>query len=83
MRATAAFAAALATALALPSPGLQAQEMHALLVVGIGGDETHRERFTEWGAQLHDALLELGLSEDRLVYLGERTERTEVMSILR
>jgi hypothetical protein len=53
-----------------------AQETHALIVVGLGGEERYRERFHEWASTLQDALVERhGLAPERVVYLGERPER--------
>jgi len=52
-----------------------AQETHALIVVGLGGDPEYAERFHEWGARIRDALVELhGVASERVLYLGEKPE---------
>jgi len=52
-----------------------AQSTHLLVIVGVGGDEAHRERFHELAATLVDAARDRhGLAADRVVYLGERLE---------
>jgi len=58
------------------APGrASAQEAHALIVVGIGGEERYRDRFHEWASTLHDALVERhGLAPERVTYLGERPD---------
>jgi hypothetical protein len=65
----------LAAATALPTARVAAQDAHALIVVGIGGDTIHTKRFQEWAAGLHDALIQKhGMSKERVIYLGERPE---------
>jgi hypothetical protein len=60
-------------ATALSAARVSAQDAHALIVVGIGGDSIHSARFHEWASGLYDALIQKhGLSKDRVVYLGER-----------
>ena len=61
-------------AAALPTAAA-AQDAHALIVVGIGGDSIHGARFHAWASELHDALIQKhGMSKERVVYLGERPE---------
>ena len=53
----------------------RAQETHALVVVGIGGQAEYRERFHEWGGRIRAALVERhGVREERVVYLAERPQ---------
>jgi hypothetical protein len=48
------------------------QETHVLVVAGLGGDATFRERFTEWGSTLVTAALEkFAIPASNIVYLGE------------
>jgi len=66
--------AALAKGLPAPSPAA-AQETHALIVVGIGGEDKYRERFHEWGGKIRSALVDKhGVRPERVVYLAERPE---------
>jgi hypothetical protein len=49
------------------------QETHLLVVVGLGGDPSYRDRFHEWAVEMITAAEDrLGLSPDRITYLGER-----------
>jgi hypothetical protein len=64
-----------AAALALPAARVAAQDAHALIVVGIGGDTIRSKRFQEWASGLYDALIEKhGMNKERVIYLGERPE---------
>jgi hypothetical protein len=61
-------------AAALPA-GSSAQNAHALIIVGIGGDSIHSARFHQWASGLHDALIQKhGLTKERVIYLGERPD---------
>jgi hypothetical protein len=42
-----------------------------LVVVGLAGDPEHGELFHKWGAALSDAATKVGVTGDRLVYLGD------------
>lgn len=44
------------------------------MVTGVGGEQVYTERFHAWATRLVEAALEAGLSEDNVVYLGERPE---------
>ncbi len=53
-----------------------AQDTRLLVVVGLGGDEEHRERFHGWASRLVEAASgPLGMDPDAIVYLGERPDR--------
>jgi hypothetical protein len=53
-----------------------AQDTHLVVIVGVGGDEEHRDRFHDWAVTLVDTASErFGLPADRVHYLGERVER--------
>ena len=42
-----------------------------LVVVGLAGDPEHGELFHKWGAALSDAATKVGVTGERLVYLGD------------
>ncbi len=53
-----------------------AQSTHLVVIVGVGGDDEHRDRFHEWAVTLVDAAAnEFGLPSERIDYLGEKVER--------
>ena len=64
-------AAAFACSLAVAPLGA---ESHLLVVTGVGGEQMYTERFHSWAVRVVEAALEAGLSEDRVVYLGEDPE---------
>lgn len=52
-----------------------AQDVRLLTVVGLGGDPEYRELFHRWAVDLNSAAVErFGLSEEHVVYLGERPD---------
>ncbi len=58
-----------------PNGSAAGQESHLLLVVGLGGDSAYREQFHGWAVDLATAAVDrFGLSEERVVYLGERPD---------
>ncbi len=66
---------AAAGAAALRAAPALAQETHLLVIVGLGGDEEHRERFHGWAVQLLDAATgQYGVPTENVHYLGEKTE---------
>ena len=64
-------AAAFACPLAVAPLGA---ESHLLVVTGVGGEQVYTERFHAWATRVVEAALEAGLSEDNVVYLGERQD---------
>ncbi len=57
-----------------PSPAA-AQELHVIVVTGLGGEPRYREAFHRWAVEILDAARDrLGVSPERTIYLGERTE---------
>lgn len=71
---TAAAALAAAAVLAfLPSP-TAAQQTRALIVVGLGGAPEYQRTFHTWATDLRDALVDLGVRRDHIIYLGEDNE---------
>ncbi len=64
----------LAAALIFPAAG--AAQTYLLVVGGIGGEPTYRERFQVWCSALVSAARDqLGIADDRIVYLAEDPER--------
>ena len=65
-------------ALLLPGSGaeaVRAQEVHVLVVVGIGGEARYRTSFHEAALATLDGLRErFGIPAERMTYLGERVE---------
>jgi len=49
-----------------------------LIVVGLAGDPEHAELFQGWGSQLAEAAESVGVSDGRLVYLGDAEEDPRV-----
>jgi hypothetical protein len=72
------WAAPVALAL-LAGPGIPAsaaaQELHVLVVTGLGGEARYRAAFHQWAVTILDAARErFGVPEERAIYLGERVE---------
>jgi len=64
-----------ATAFFSLSLPLRAQETHVVVMVGLGGDAQYREQFHGWALGLIEAARDrFGITEDRIVYLGERPQ---------
>jgi hypothetical protein len=51
-----------------------AQDVHLLLITGVGGDEAHTAQFHKWAVAIVDAAKKRGVVESNITYLGERTE---------
>lgn len=66
-------AAPAVTVLAVAGGPLQA-DSHLLVVAGVGGEQRYTERFHAWSTRVVDAALEAGMSEENVVYLGERPD---------
>ncbi|MDA1183379.1 MAG: hypothetical protein O2930_01885 [Acidobacteria bacterium] len=49
-----------------------------LIAVGLAGDPEHAELFQGWGSKLAEAAEAVGVSDDRLVYLGDAGEDPRV-----
>lgn len=56
--------------------GAAGQATRALVVVGLGGAAEYRATFHGWATSLRDALADLGIPRDRIVYLGEDAEES-------
>ena len=49
---------------------------YLLIIGGLGGEDSYRERFHEWALQMQDAATErLGVPEDHIWYLAEKPEK--------
>jgi hypothetical protein len=53
---------------------VQAQDVHLLVIVGLGGDTQYRTQFTEWGTTLAEAARRAGLPAESVVLLAENPE---------
>lgn len=61
--------------LALGTGQALAKQSHLVILVGLGGDDEHRERFHEWAARFREAVIERhGISAEQVSYLGEKPE---------
>ena len=51
-----------------------AQDVHLLVIAGVGGDEAHSTQFHKWASSVIDGAKKHGLSDEAITYLAERTE---------
>lgn len=65
---------ALALAITLFATPVAAQDVHLLVVAGVGGDEAHSAQFHKWASTVIDAAKKHGLPDESIAYLAERTE---------
>ena len=49
-------------------------DSHLLVVAGVGGEQRYTERFHAWSTRVVDAAVAAGMSEENVVYLGERPD---------
>ena len=63
----------LAILLFLATPAA-AQDVHLLIIAGVGGDEAHSTQFNKWATTVIDAAKKYGLPDTSITYLAERTE---------
>lgn len=69
--------AALSLAVGLPAAPtpVAAQDLHVLVVTGLGGEPRFRDTFHRWSVMILDAARErFGVPPERMIYLGERVE---------
>jgi hypothetical protein len=59
---------------ALPSIAA-AQDIHLIVVVGVGGDEEHSAKFHKWASSVVDSAKKRGVTEGNITYLGEQTDK--------
>lgn len=67
-------ALSLVLVLAAPATRAAAQDVHLLVIVGVGGDEAHTTQFHKWATTMVDVAKKHGVPEANITYLGERTE---------
>lgn len=63
--------AAICAATAIPA---SAQDIHLIVVAGVGGSEEHTAKFTKWAGQVVDAAKKAGVADANIIFLGERME---------
>ena len=68
------FGSALAITIALFAAPAAAQDVHLLVIAGVGGDEAHSTQFHKWASSVIDGAKKHGLSDEAITYLAERTE---------
>jgi hypothetical protein len=51
-----------------------AQDVHLLVVAGVGGDEKRTAQFHKWATNVVDAAKKHGVAEANITYLGEKPE---------
>jgi hypothetical protein len=59
---------------ALPSIAA-AQDIHLVVIVGVGGDEEHSTKFHKWASAVVDSAKKRGLPEGSIAYLGEQPDK--------
>ena len=63
----------LALLLFLAAPAA-AQDVHLLVIAGVGGDEARSAQFHKWASTIIDAATKHGLPDTSVTYLAERPE---------
>ena len=66
-------ACAIALTLLFATPAA-AQDVHLLVIAGVGGDEAHSTQFNKWATTVIDSAKKHGLPDTAITYLAERTE---------
>lgn len=61
-------------ALLLTAITASAQDVHFLLITGVGGDEEHVKQFSGWATAALDAARKQGVLDANITYLGEHVE---------
>jgi hypothetical protein len=59
----------------LCAPVASAQDVHLLVVAGVGGDEEHVKKFDKWSLAVLDAAKKRGVLDANVMYLGENPIR--------
>jgi hypothetical protein len=52
-----------------------AQDIHLIVIVGVGGDEEHSAKFHKWASAVVDSAKKRGQAEANIVYLGEQPDK--------
>lgn len=59
----------------LAASAAEAKESYLVILTGLGGDDSYRQRFHEWSMKMREAAMDRnGLSADHVFYLGEKPE---------
>jgi hypothetical protein len=53
-----------------------AQDTHLLVIVGVGGDEDHVKKFSQWATTALDSAKKLGVLDANVTYLGDNVEQS-------
>lgn len=70
------FLGALACLFMLGMPaGAAAQDVHVLIVTGVGGDEEHTTQFNKWAGAVVDSAKKHGVLEANILWLGETPDK--------
>lgn len=57
------------------SSDASAKETYLVIIAGLGGEDSYREKFHQWAIDMRDAAVtRYGLSEDKVYYLAEKPE---------
>jgi hypothetical protein len=64
----------LAITIALFAAPAAAQDVHLMVIAGVGGDEAHSTQFHKWASSVIDGAKTHGLPDEAITYLAERTE---------
>jgi len=56
-----------------------AQDLHLIVIVGVGGDDEHVAQFTKWADSVVDGAMKRGVTEANIMYYGERPEQDKRM----
>jgi hypothetical protein len=67
---------ACAVLLASTSPAF-AQDVHVLVIAGVGGDEEHVKQFDKWATAVLDAAKKQGVLDANVAYLGENPAQSK------
>lgn len=61
--------------LAMGAGSASAKQTYLVIITGLGGEESYRERFHQWAGDMRDAAVERhGVLEENVYYLGEKPE---------
>ncbi len=65
----------MAVLVCVSAASVSAKQTHLVIIVGLGGEDSYREKFHRWASDMRDAAIQrYGVSEDRVYYLSENPE---------